>query len=168
MMDVYSYPEWMHRQCCNLAYQRTPVRAPVAAASLAICGSHLHGAIRGAQGLLPLQGGVVTASQLDLPSLTDCNFKHSIGLLQQHYCKQLINDPTFRGSRFSTGRLVAIEDYIFYRVHLLLPGQPQVPLIISDIICINVRIVFSQQFTTLISANLCLSQYNKLSYIETF
>ena len=38
------------------------VRAPVAAASLVICGPHLHRTIRGAQRL--------TASQLDLPSLT--------------------------------------------------------------------------------------------------
>ena len=35
-----------------------------------------------------------------------------------HYCKSLIIDPTFCGSRFSTGRLLAIEDFTFTLGHL--------------------------------------------------
>ena len=49
---------------------RKDVRAPVTAASPAICRSHLQRAIRGAQGVLPCVGSGVTDSQLDLPSLT--------------------------------------------------------------------------------------------------
>ena len=55
--------------------------SPVAAASLTICSPHLHRAMRGAQGVLPMRVGGAT-SQLGLPSLTplsvvgcvvDCN-----------------------------------------------------------------------------------------------
>ena len=56
--------------CTGLAYPRRRVRSPVVAASLAICCRHLHGAIRGAEGVLPYVGWGVTASKLDLPSLT--------------------------------------------------------------------------------------------------
>ena len=62
--------------------------------------------------------------QLDLPYLTPLSVA-GCGRLQlgaQHlatsvnYCKQLIIEPTFYGSRFSTGRLLAIEDFtIFYK-----------------------------------------------------
>ena len=31
-----------------------------------------------------------------------------------NYCKYLIIVPTFCGGRFATGRLLAIEDFIFY------------------------------------------------------
>ena len=31
-----------------------------------------------------------------------------------NYCKLLIIDPTFGGSRFATGRLVAIEDFFLF------------------------------------------------------
>ena len=68
--DISLYPEWPHTQCVGLAYSRTRVRTPVAAASLVICCQHLHRAIRGAQGALPCVGWGVTASQLDLPSQT--------------------------------------------------------------------------------------------------
>ena len=40
------YPEWPHRQCVGLAFRCSRVRFPVAAASLVICDSHLHQAIR--------------------------------------------------------------------------------------------------------------------------
>ena len=56
-------------RCVGLAFPRTHVRAPVAAASLAICRLRLHRAIRGAQGVLSMRVGDAT-SQLDLPSLT--------------------------------------------------------------------------------------------------
>ena len=77
-------------------------------------------------------GGVT--SELNLPSLTvDCPWSTatrscggtpscSCGQLQLgvphwatsvDYCKYLIIDPTFYGSRFSTGRLLAIEDFTF-------------------------------------------------------
>ena len=64
-------------------------------------------------------GGVT--SQLDLPSLTPL-FVADCGRLQLEvlhlaasvdYCKQFIIDPTFWGSRLSTGRLLAIEDFTF-------------------------------------------------------
>ena len=60
-------------------------------------------------------------SQLDLPSFTPL-FVAGCGRLQLgashraasvHYCKQLIIEPTFCGSRFSTGRLLAMEDFTF-------------------------------------------------------
>ena len=61
-------------------------------------------------------------SQLDLPSLTPLSIADG-GRLQLgvphwatsvDYYKQLIIDPTFCGSRFSTGRLLAIEYFTFY------------------------------------------------------
>ena len=61
-------------------------------------------------------------SQLDLSSLTPLSIA-GCGRLQLgvphwatsvYYCKYLIIDPTFFGSRFSTGRLMAIEDFTFY------------------------------------------------------
>ena len=66
-------------------------------------------------------------SQLDLPSLTPLS-DHCCGRLQLgvpqlgyfvDYSKQLIIDPTFCGSRFSTGRLLAIEDFtvIYQQMH---------------------------------------------------
>ena len=60
-------------------------------------------------------------SQLDLPSLTPLSVA-GWGRLQLgaphwatsvNYCKSLIIEPTFCGSRFSTGRLLAIEDFTF-------------------------------------------------------
>ena len=75
---------------------------------------------RGAQGVLPMRVGCAT-SQLDLPSLTPLSVA-GCGWLQLgvphwaasvDYCKKLIIDPTFCGSRFSTGRLLAIEDFAF-------------------------------------------------------
>ena len=78
MVDLIDYPllhgpmqpEWPHRQCVNLAYPIRRVRAPAAAASFAICSPHLHRAIRGAQEVLPCVGWGVTASRLDLSSMT--------------------------------------------------------------------------------------------------
>ena len=67
------------------------------------------------------EGGSAT-SELDLSSLTPLSVA-SCGRLQLgvphwatsvDYCKWLIIDPTFCGSRFSTGRLLAIEDFTFY------------------------------------------------------
>ena len=63
-------------------------------------------------------------SQLDLPSLTPLSVA-DCGCLQLgaphwatsvNYCMQLIIEPTFCGSRFSTGRLLAIEDFTFMGV----------------------------------------------------
>ena len=74
----------------------------------------------GAQGVLPMRVGGAT-SQLDLPSLTQLSVA-DCGWLQLavpqwaasvHYWKLLIIDPTFCGNRFSTGRLLAIEDFTF-------------------------------------------------------
>ena len=91
--------------------------------SLVICSPHLHSAIPGAQEVLPMRVGGVT-SQLDLPSLTPLSVA-SCGRLQLgvpdwaksvDYCKWLTIDPIFCGSRFSTGRLLAIEDITFFEV----------------------------------------------------
>ena len=108
--------EWPHRR--GLAYPWHRVPAPVAAASQAICRPRLHRAIRGAQGVLPTRVGRAT-SQLDLPSLTlmsaaGCG-RLQLGVLHwANYCKYLIIDPTLCGSRFSSGRLLAIEDFTFF------------------------------------------------------
>ena len=60
-------------------------------------------------------------SQLDLPSLKPLSLS-GCGRLQLgvphwatsvDYCKQQTIDPTFCGSRFSTGRFLAIEDFTF-------------------------------------------------------
>ena len=65
-------------------------------------------------------------SQLDLPSLAPLSLA-GCGRLQLgvphwgtsvYFGKWLIIDPTFCGSRFSTGRLLAIDDITFY-----LPGS---------------------------------------------
>ena len=67
------------------------------------------------------EGGGAT-SQLGLPSLTPL-FVAGCGTLQLgvpywatsvDYCKWLIIDPIFCGSRFSTGRLLAIEDFFYF------------------------------------------------------
>ena len=64
-------------------------------------------------------------SKLDLPSLTQLSIA-GCGRLQLgvpywaarvYYCKQLIIDPAYCGRRFYTGRLLAIEDFIFYLYH---------------------------------------------------
>ena len=52
-----------------LAYPRTGVRASVATASLVISSPHLHRAMRGAQGVLPMWVGGAPR-QFDLPFLT--------------------------------------------------------------------------------------------------
>ena len=81
----------------------------------------LHLAIRGAQGGTDMYIVGSATSQFDLPSLTPLSIA-GCGRLQLgaphwatsvNYCKQLIIDPTFCGSRFSTGRLLAIEDFTF-------------------------------------------------------
>ena len=72
-------------------------------------------------GLLPIRVGGAT-SQLDLPSLTplsvpDCGPLQLGGpdlATSVDYCTLLIIDLTFCGSRFSTGRLLAIEDFTFF------------------------------------------------------
>ena len=75
----------------------------------------------GTQGILPMRVGGAT-SQLDHRLWCHCP-KAGCGWLHLgvphwaasvHYCKQLIIDPTFCGSRFSTGRLLAIEDFTFF------------------------------------------------------
>ena len=69
-MSTDLYPEWPHMQRFGLAFRCSRVRDPVAATNLVICGPHLHSGIRGAHRILPCVGWEVTASQLDLPSLT--------------------------------------------------------------------------------------------------
>ena len=104
-------PWWTHRQCVGLAFRRSRVLVQLPAASLVICGPNLHRA-SGAQGLLPYEGRRVTASQLDLPSLTplsaaDCNCMLPMGYFSSPW--QLIVciiDRTNSGGRFSTDRLL--------------------------------------------------------------
>ena len=105
-------PEWPHRQggclaCCGCTFDSAEVHWFILYA-------------RGAQGVLPMRVGGATR-QLDLPSLTPLSVA-ACGWLQLgvpqwatsvHYCKLLIINPTFCGSRFSTGRLLAIEDFTF-------------------------------------------------------
>ena len=75
---------------------------------------------RGAQGVLLMKVRCAT-SQLVLPSLTKLSVagcgRLKIGVLHWatsvDYCKWLIIDRTFCCSRFSTGRLLAIEDFTF-------------------------------------------------------
>ena len=71
-------------------------------------------------GVQPKMVGGAT-SQLDLSSLTPLSVA-GCGRLQLEvphcatsvdYCKQLIIGPTFCGSRFSTGKLLSIEDFTF-------------------------------------------------------
>ena len=75
-------------------------------------------------------------SQLDLPSLTPLSVA-SCGRLQLgvlywatsvDYCKQLIIDPIFCGSRFSTVRPLAIEDFTF----LLTQYEDSVPNFLTE------------------------------------
>ena len=75
---------------------------------------------RGTQGVLPMRVWSAT-SQLDLPSVAPLSAV-GCGRLQLgvpnwatsvDYCKQLIIDPTFCGSRFSTRRLLPLEDFTF-------------------------------------------------------
>ena len=86
--------EWPHSQCVGLAYRWTRVRAPVAAAGLAICRLRLHHSIRTAPGVLLMRVGGAT-NQLDLPPLTPLSVA-SGGRLQRgvrhlatsvYYCK---------------------------------------------------------------------------------
>ena len=60
----------LYKHNFGLAFRRSLDCASLPAASLAIYRPHLYRAIRGAQGVLPWVGWGVTASQLDLPSLT--------------------------------------------------------------------------------------------------
>ena len=68
---------------------------------------------RRAQGVLPMRVGGST-SQLDLPSLMPL-FVAGCGRLQLGvpYWVASVIDRTFCGSSFSTGRLLAIEDFTF-------------------------------------------------------
>ena len=76
---------------------------------------------RGAQGVLPIRVGGAT-SQLDLPYLTPLSVagcgRRQQGVLHWatsvDYCNWLIIDPILCGSRFSTGRFLAIEDFTFF------------------------------------------------------
>ena len=85
-----------------------------------ICRLRLHRAIRGAQGVLSMRVGGATG-QLDLPSLKQLSVagcgRQQLGVPHWatlvHYCKYLIIDPRFCGSRFSIGRLLAIEDFTY-------------------------------------------------------
>ena len=66
------------------------------------------------------EGGSATG-QFDLPSLTSLSVaacsRLQLGVphwaTSADYCNLLIIDPTFGGSRFSTGRLLAIKDFTF-------------------------------------------------------
>ena len=96
----------------------------------------MHEALR--EVLLPMRVGGET-SQLDLPSLTPLSVA-ACGSLQLgvphwaasvHYCKSLIIDPTFCGSRFSTGRLLAIEDFFLHWFWQCMRGEQPRHLLFS-------------------------------------
>ena len=81
----------------------------------------MHEALRGTA-----HEGEGSTSQLDLPSLTPLSVS-GCGRLQlgvprwatsADHCKLLIIDPTFCGSIFSTGRLMAREDFTFFIAHI--------------------------------------------------
>ena len=85
---IYSATDcWVNYQLLHYCYRYSPmgnsytpsglawhplgrVFAPHCSKSIANCGPHLHRAIRGGHGVLPCVAWGVTASQLDLPSLT--------------------------------------------------------------------------------------------------
>ena len=105
------HPEWPHKQggclaCCGYTFE-----------SRWGC-TDLYYA-RGAQGVLPIRVGGKT-TQLDLPSLTPLSVAGCSWLqlgvphwaASVHYCKQLVIDSKICGSRFSTLRLLAIEDLL--------------------------------------------------------
>ena len=100
---------------------QSAVRRSLSAANLVICSPHCTVQYVELRGYYPVLGGGAT-SQLDLPSLTPLSVA-GCGRLQLgaphwatsvNYCKKLIIEPTFCGSRFSTGRLLTIEDITFY------------------------------------------------------
>ena len=111
------YPEWPHSQCGCLACWR--LQGCKIESRLWLSCTDLYHA-RGAQGVLPMKVGGAT-SQSDLPSLTPLSVADCGGLklgvphraTSVEYSKELIIDPTFCGSRFSSGRLLAIEDFTF-------------------------------------------------------
>ena len=83
---------------------------------------------RGTQGVLPMRVvGVGTTSQLDPPSLTPLSVAGFVRLqlgvtnwAASVTSLQLVDNwppPTFCGSRFSTGRLLAIEDVTIHTCH---------------------------------------------------
>ena len=111
---IFLYNEWPHRQGGCLACWSCKIES-----RLSWDCTDLYYA-RGAQGILPMRVGGET-SQLDLLSLTPLSVD-GCGRLQPwvphwatsvDYCKLFIIDPAFCGSRFSTGRLPAIEDFTF-------------------------------------------------------
>ena len=111
-------PEWPHRRFVGMAFRRSHVRGSLSAASLVICRPHCTVQSSGGTALCRVGGAT---SQLDLPSLTPLSVagcgRLQLGTLHWatsvNYCKQLITEPTFCGSKFSTGRLLAIEDFTF-------------------------------------------------------
>ena len=119
--SLYAIP-WVAAQAVRWpGIRRSHVRISVSAVSFVICSKHWtmqYVELRGTA-LCRVRGAT---SQLDLPSLTPLSIA-GCGLLQLratywvtsvNYCKQLIIEATFCGSRFSTGRLLAIEDHLFF------------------------------------------------------
>ena len=112
MIIDYRYPEWPNRQCVGMVFRRSNVRGSLSAVSLVICSPARIAVCNtwssGGTTLCRVGGAI---SQLDLPSLTplsvavvvDCNQGHISWATSVNYCKQLIIEPTFCGSRFSTG-----------------------------------------------------------------
>ena len=135
-----------HNIIYTLSGRRSHVRGSLSAASLVICSPHCTLQYVELRGYCPVQGGGAT-SQLDLPSLTPLSVS-SYGRLQLgaphyatslNYCKQLIIEPTFCGSRFSTAweapghrRLYLFYDIYFYEytfcksLYMLLTWSPHV------------------------------------------
>ena len=118
------YPEWPHRQCIGLTFRRLHVSGSLTAASLVICSPHCTVQYVELSGYCPLQGGGCDQS-IGSTSCSDHNQLRKMagcGRLQLgaphwatsvNYCEKLLIEPTFCGSRFSTGRLLAIEDFTF-------------------------------------------------------
>ena len=105
----------------RLSVPKVPGSIPLS--TLFICRAQLHdqvvrGVVRGdgsQEGGLPSEGRGVAASQLDLPSLTSlCQLVH--------------------GSRFSTDRLLAIEDFTFTFSQFLLINFEAIAVVIVDIV----------------------------------
>ena len=67
-----------------------------------------------------------------------------------HYCKQSIIDPTFCGSRFSTERLLAIEDFTvtLHMFNQQLPTQPLRNHCVTEVYIKKLREAMHQQLLT--------------------
>ena len=117
-----SYPEWPHGQWVGLVFRRSHDRDWLSAASLVICSpASIAVCNTWSSGGTALCRVVGATRQLDIPSLTPlsvagCGWPQ-LGAphcaTSVDHCKLLMIEPTFCGSSFSIGRLLAIEDFTF-------------------------------------------------------